>query len=461
MAFYGISVEEGLKSLGLFEDFEEKIKNISEEYIQDFTQYIDELQSYSEWLDSYQKTVLSVNKAIKNRQTKIKATDKELKNNGGLWNNLKGRRDVYTTETGYNRAKAQVTDLLAESHQNTNDTLSSEDINKHIIGLHYLEEKIMGKLYELNILIKGHRNPVTEEYAIYFHGEKHNRGYEVNRGEISSNDQAFKDSLYADLEGNLQLSFSITKKLSAASVETIANFKDSSNTNSVYQEYIEGLITEVSTFYSNIVNRGKQLLKEGSKQHLGGEKDSELDASLSAYAEQDIVLQIIDQHQQALRNFLYNNESNKILTGDRVNRGHLAEAFERLYQAHKEAQPNGPQLDYATAVQESLQNDPWYTQPDAGKVSVKSFLDRNDRQVASFSSLKNLCKNLLLVLQAIVRNEKENINKLNKTAEWWIKQKQKELEATNKKVKEDYDKLAEDFIKSSIETLNNQIKFDK
>lgn len=452
MAFYGISVEEGLKSLGLFKDFEEKIKKISEEHIKKFSEDIEELQKYSKWLEEYETTVLSINQNIENHQIKIKATNNEINNNGKTWNDLKNQIDVYITEEEYDQAKKDVEALL-ESRQKAIDGLGLDKIKEHIVSLYYLEEKIMGELYELNMFIEGHQNPVTETYVVYFRGKKHDNGNEICRGEISSKDQIFRDSLYTDLEGNLQLSYSIVKKLPSASIEIIANSENSSNINSIYQDYIDGLINEVSTTYSKIVNRARTLLKQGSKKHLGGEKDSELDAIVSAYLQRNTVQQLIDQHQQALRNFLYNNDKNTILTGDRINRGHLMEAFERLYQAHKEAQPYDPQLDYATAVQDSLQNDPWYTQGDVGRKQVKAFLDRHDRQVASFNSLKDLCNKLLSVLQDIVNNGKENINKLNDTADWWINKKESEIKTANKKITEECDKFVETTIK-----LNFKIK---
>ena len=452
MAFYGISVEEGLKSLGL-EDFKGKIKNISEEYITKFLDDIKNLQKHSEWLKKYETTVLSINQNIKNYQIKIKATDKKI-NNGKTWNDLKNRKKVYATEEEYNQAKKNVEALL-ESRQNAIDVLGLDEIKEHIVSLYYLEEKIMGELYELKMFAEGRQNPVTETYVIYFHGEKHDGGSEISRVEISSTDQTFQDNLYVDLKGNLQLSYSIVKKLSSStSVETIANSKDSSNINSIYQDYVNGLIKEVSTTYSKIVNRARMLLEQGSKKHLGGKKDSELDAIASAYLQRNTVQQLIDQHQQALRNFLYNNNNNNnektILAGDQVNRGHLMEAFERLYQAHKEAQPNDPQLDYATAVQDSLQNDPWYTQGDVAQKQVKSFLDGHDRQVASFISLRDLCNKLLSTLQDIVNNEKKNINKLNDITDWWINKNKSEIKAADKKVMEEYDKFVETTIKSNF-----------
>lgn len=74
-----------------------------------------------------------------------------------------------------------------------------------------------------------------------------------------------------------------------------------------------------------------------------------------------------------------------------VNRGHLAEAVERLIQ--------NPDLDVSTAVAESLGNLPWYYGGDVNVTQVKGIFDKRAYvQLSSLSSIVELAAELMIML---------------------------------------------------------------
>lgn len=425
MAANWISVEQVLTDSGIFKDFDEKVSNLQKKQIDELQIYLNKLQKYTERLEQ-------VNNRLK-LMRQIKSRERKLANN------------EYTA-----RGAKQVTTYVKNLKDNNRALLDNKEletfIQNELLKLMELEQQIIAALINMKLFEDGSIS-VVDAYAIYFYGEKNSNGMrEIIRGEIRSDDERFKKSLFVDSEGNINLSVSIIKELTEAEQDIIANAKNSEN--NVYQIYMDNLIREAGAFYNDIVKQIQNLLKEAKNEHLGNDKDSKLDASIQADQDKIKVEDIIAQHQENLRQFLYSNQNSSGLSKNQINRGHLAEAFERLYQAHKDANPNEPNIDYAKAVEDSLGNDPWYKQGDVGSKQVKSFFDRNNRQVASFSSLKSLCNNLIIVLESIISKQKQNTSKISETAKRYTEIQQQQLKKANQKLNNELTKMADDLVKS-------------
>lgn len=381
MSFYNdnFSVEQVLINSGIYQNFSELVQNLSEENKEKLENYLKSLKPYTEKMDAYKEYVDSlttINQKIEKKKQLIKS----------------GQEDT-TTES--------LKDLKQE-HRNLLSSKVRREMGTNLINLMELETDIIKALRKMNFIKKG--SDVTT-YVIYFYGKKNSEGgLEIIRGEIPANSDTIKNSLFVDSQGNINLRASIT--------ETIMKTQECSkvviNNDPTYQEDMNGLIKEAGSFYNDIVRKVSSLLRESKSNHLGNDKDSKLDAANSALSQQVDVEAIIKKHQNELRQQLYANERYEGQERNYINRGFLGEAFERLYQAHKEVNPKEPTIDYATALKESLGNDPWYIIGDLKTRQVKTIFDNKSRQVASFDSLAQLLKNQEKILTNIIKGEKES-----------------------------------------------------
>jgi hypothetical protein len=87
-----------------------------------------------------------------------------------------------------------------------------------------------------------------------------------------------------------------------------------------------------------------------------------------------------------------------------INRGHIAEAYERYIQdSDPFKEPNIDSDRLMGYLQESLGNDPWYARGDvnvgAKRIQVKSYFDNQDRQLASLYSIINLATSLSTIVR--------------------------------------------------------------
>lgn len=439
-----VSVEQALTDSGIFQDFENKIAALSEENIEQLTGYLNELNRYKEYLDQTGKN-FSTQTKITQRERKLAYTQQMLDQNNQDWAAMANLTGVYKTAQGFKSMSTQVKNLKVQQQNLFDSTQGLEEFIKHgLIELMNLEHEIMAALYKMNFFkqnigdsSKGH-NPIVDTYVIYFYGDKNDNGtQEIIRGQISSTDEIFMKHLVVNSAGDIELSKSIINDMMNRQHEIIANAKDSTNRDNTYQIYMDELIKEAGTFYNDIVKKVTDILKESGQTHLGNDKDSELDAAVTALSEREFVENIIEQHQENLRQFLYANEGYADSSKNRINRGHLAEAFERLYQAHKDANPGEPNIDYAAAVQESLGNDPWYMQGDVGTAQVKSFFDKSNRRVASLKSLQSLCEKLIMVLNSILNGNRENLTTIQDAAAVHYKIQAGQLAKANAKLEND------------------------
>ena len=439
-----VSVEQALTDSGIFQDFENKIAALSEENIKELTGYLDALNYYKKYLDQTGKN-FSTQTKITQRERKLAYTQQMLDQNNQDWTVMANLTGVYKTARGFKSMGTQVKNLKAQQQDLFDSTQGLEEFIKDgLIKLMNLEHEIMAALYKMNFFkqnigdsSKGH-NPIVDTYVIYFYGDKNDNGtQEIIRGQISSTDEAFMKHLVVNSVGDIELSKSIINDMMNRQHEIIANAKDPTNMDNTYQIYMDELIKEAGAFYNDIVKKVTDMLKESGQTHLGNDKDSELDAAATALSEREFVENIIEQHQENLRQFLYANEGYTGSSKNRINRGHLAEAFERLYQAHKDANPGEPNIDYATAVQESLGNDPWYMQGDVGTAQVKSFFDKSNRRVASLKSLQSLCEKLIMVLTSILSGNRENLTTIQDAAAVHYKIQAGQLAKANAKLEND------------------------
>ena len=376
------SVEQVLVNSGIYQNFSELVQNLSKKNKKKLRNYLRSLESYIEKMQGYKEYETVVANINQQREKKTK----QLKSSKG--------NTTTTSSVGLTGLK--------QRHSASLSSYNRQRIKTDFIKLMKLEMNIINTLRKMGFIEKG--SAVTT-YVIYFYGEKNSEGgLEIIRGEIPINSEIIKDSLFVDSQGNINLGASITKAI----METQKYSKIVINNDTTYQEDMDGLIEEAGSFYNDIVKKVSSRLKESKSNHLGNDKDSELDAANSALSQQVNVEAIIEEHQKELRQQLYANERYEDQKRNYINRGFLSEAFERLYQAHKKANPNEPTIDYATALKESLGNDPWYITGDVGPTQVKAFFDNAPRQVASFNSLVQLLENLKEILKNIIEGEKES-----------------------------------------------------
>lgn len=454
-----VSVEQALTDSGLFQDFENKVSLLTEENIIQLTVYLDQLKYYSKHLTLASDSI-SLQAQIAKKEKKLTHTQKALDSNNGDWSVVANLTDVYKSARSFRSMTTQVQNLKSHWDEINKNSQLESFIKRELINLMQLEHDIMAALYQMNFFkqnvgdAKGH-NPIVDEYVIYFYGDTNSDGTkEIIRGRVASDDEVLMKNLVVNSSGDIELSKSIIQDMLNMEHEVIANAKDPANTDNTYQTYMDELIKESGAFYNDIVKKVSSLLKESKGMHLGNDKDSDLDAAAIALSEKDLVDNIIEEHQNNLRQFLYYDQAYDGALKNRINRGHFAEAFERLYQAHKDANPGEPNIDYATIVQESLGNDPWYMQGDVGTSQVKSFFDKSNRRVASFKSLSSLCEKLIVVLSSILSGNKQNLIGIQKVAERHCQIQKSQLDKANTKLQDDYcfqvaDKLVSQVLKKS------------
>lgn len=316
-----------------------------------------------------------------------------------------------STKAEYGRKLSELL-LLTKSHK--------AKLNQKIIYAFKLEHKILD--------ILSNNQTQTALFSIYFYGEN---PQEIMRGEIKTSDLYNSKYLYVDNAGNIKLSAKVIQAEGLFSKITSSRSIDGVISDVVWDEMLaidlEALVNETYSFLKDVQNKYQEIKDTASKKHLGNELDALHDVTRKFSEESNAIMSLIEEKQAAMYNYLFYDQGKK--PAGRLNRGHLAEAYEHIYQARLA----GREVPSAyEALQRSLGDDPWYIGGDVGNVQVKAFFDNNDRHIASYTSIISLGKTLVQVVkntinalqeittagtERILLKQQSNFNKANKILE--------------------------------------------
>lgn len=244
----------------------------------------------------------------------------------------------------------------------------------------------------------------TTDYAIYFKGEKD----QTYRGSISReelHEGEFRKYISVDRNnGAVMLKKEITKFLQDSGKASAITH------NEVYSAIIKIAIQEITE-----IRLQKEMVRAvASTEHLGRNQDNRLDASEAVALSESAIMALYARYSNIAWETIQsqNPDAQKSIWAQiygAINRGHIAEAYERYIQdSDPFEEPNIDSDRLMKYLQESLGNDPWYARGDVNlekqRIQVKSYFDNKDRQLASLYSIINLATSL----STIIRNGLES-----------------------------------------------------
>ena len=261
--------------------------------------------------------------------------------------------------------------------------------------------KLIWDLYEQEQVILSllNKNSQTTEYSIYFFGDGDK---EVFRGTVSTEElhQHYGDMVYIADNGAVMLKKNIVEYLKSEEKSSLVNFN-------IYDEIIKIAIQEITE-----IRTKQEILRQlSSMEHLGDQRDNQYDAGLAVeFSEQDIMALYARYAGIAIETIRKTdpNSQNRVWSQiyAAINRGHIAEAYERYYQSDFDSETIQPEV-LKGFLAESLGNDPWYSRGDVNATQVKSFFDSQDRRMASLSSIISLATSLSILLKKGIKEYKE------------------------------------------------------
>lgn len=404
---FGVSVEEAMTRSGIVDEIVKVLSNMDEAQ-----QKV--LENASNNLEAYLKSIIALKEKV---IAETRLTKEYLKKSQQL------KRE--TSRVEYAR-KLSEQKLLLDSHK--------AKMNQYILSAFKIEHKI------LDIITGGKTE--TASYAIYFYGSKSG---EIIRGEVSAKDLYKSDYIYVDDKGNLKLSAKIIKAESSF-MKTISSLQDGSISTATYDRNLaadlEALTAETYSFLKSVQEKYSKIRAVATNRHLGLADDALHDVTRDITQNSNKIFSLIQEKTADMYNFFFLNQGSR--PKGRINRGHLAEAYERLLYARL-AGREAP--SYYDALKQSLGNDPWYIAGDVGDTQVKAFFDKNDRAIASYSSIIALGQTLL----GIIRSTKEAIQDIKMRGVQRLKDKEsaKWLKA---------DQELEERVRDEIENLLDLLK---
>lgn len=241
----------------------------------------------------------------------------------------------------------------------------------------------------------------TTDYAIYFTG-KNNYTYRgtISREELHS--EKFKSYISVGRNGAVMLKKEITQFLQEQEQEG----KASPITNTeVYNTIIKIAIEEITA-----IRLQKEMIRAiAETEHLYGERDNRFDALEAVGLSEGAIMALYSRYSNIAWETIWQQNSNvqkSVWTQiyGAINRGHIAEAYERYVQdSNPFEEPNINPNRLMEYLQESLGNDPWYARGDVNvggkRIQVKSYFDNQDRQLASLFSIINLATSLSTIVR--------------------------------------------------------------
>lgn len=238
---------------------------------------------------------------------------------------------------------------------------------------------------------------------------------------IVASDLYASDYLQVNNQGNLMLSQQVTQ-----AKELLKDTEDLSQNEQALKD-LDELVKTMMAFFRELSSEYNKIKAEATKKHLGYEKDRIHDVLLEMQKNNEIK-ETFNERVNRMREFLF--AGGKIGLGGRINRGHIVEAYRHLQQARQ----NGDSISYYKALQLALNDDPWYIGGDVGSTQVKAFFDKNDRQIATYSSIVSLGHKLVNMIKNVAKTTFDKIRQLGeqrikgKDAMAW-RQSDKELQA--------------------------------
>ena len=307
--------------------------------------------------------------------------------------------------------------------------------------------KLIWDLYEQEQVILSllNKNSQTTEYSIYFFGDGDK---EVLRGTISTEElhQHYGDMVYIADNGAVMLKKNIVEYLKEEGKSSLVNFN-------IYDEIIKIAIQEITE-----IRTKQEILRQiSSMEHLGDQRDNQYDAGLAVeFSEQDIMALYSRYAGIAIGTVRKtdSNSQNRVWSQiyAAINRGHIAEAYERYYQSDFDSETIQPEV-LQGFLAESLGNDPWYSRGDVNATQVKSFFDSQDRKMASLSSIISLATSLSILLKRGIKEYKE----IMKPSEKSLKAMDKTLATQRKKMDAMASTMHTKVFQNAMQELENMI----
>lgn len=358
-SLFGVSVEEALTRSGIIDAIVEHLSTMSDMERQ-------ALEKDGDVLEQHLKTITTLKSQI---SQEIKLTKEYLRKSTQL--------KKVSSQTEYAR-KLVEQNILLDSHQ--------KQINNEILAAFKLEHKILDTMSD--------GKTKTASYAIYFYGSQSG---EIIRGEIKSEDLYDSKYLFVDNKGNIKISAQIIKA-EKSFMQTTSSMKDGSLSTDAWDMNLaadlEALTKETYTFLKVIQDKYKDIKALASDIHLGLARDALYDTSRQTTEDAHEIFNLIQEKSISMYNYFFYKKEQR--PPGRLNRGHLAEAYERILQARMAGKTAPSPYE---ALKQSLGDDPWYIAGDVGDVQVKTFFDKQDRRVASYSSIISLGYTLISIIK--------------------------------------------------------------
>ena len=323
----------------------------------------------------------------------------ELKSNWDLYKNLsqQKRTSQSADETNFLKTQYRAYNTLDSwmSYNNISAVLEQKGSELQLDALQTTIENLIMEIYNLiqEILVQMNPQSETTDYAIYFSNNNTTYRGVVSRDELHNG--AYNKYVYIGSNGAIMMKKEITKLLLQDKEKTsaITNME-------VYQGIIKIAIEEIMS-----IRLQRQMLTDfAAGHHLGAHKDNIYDAGETVALTEDEIMALYARYsniaQQAVGSSGASAKNTWTQIYAAINRGHIAEAYERYIQdsdANKE--PNIEPERLRSYLEESLGNDPWYSQGDVNSTQVKSFFDNQDRKMASLFSIITLATSVSNIIK--------------------------------------------------------------
>lgn len=238
----------------------------------------------------------------------------------------------------------------------------------------------------------------TTDYAIYFKGAKD----QTYRGSVS------REELHG---GELRKYISVGRNGAVMLKKEITQFlQDSGKASVITHNEIYSAIIKIAIEEITEIRLQKEMVRAiASTEHLGRSQDNRLDAGEAVALSESSIMALYARYSNIAWETIQsqNTDAQKSMWTQiygAINRGHIAEAYERYIQdSDPFKEPNIDSDRLMGYLQESLGNDPWYARGDvnvgAKRIQVKSYFDNQDRQLASLYSIINLATSLSTIVR--------------------------------------------------------------
>lgn len=312
-----------------------------------------------------------------------------------LINETKQQQASYYAQSSLRRSMTDwqgLTAALGDQMKQNQQQISLMNARQVTVELYILEREI------IQLLIGD--AAATTEYAVYYYGDK--KQTSIVRQSLSAEKLYRSEYLTINKNGNLML------KRQAVFDKNV--WSDNSGPDEITKAYksgvgqltvFEDMMGIISAYFEDLEKQYDRLSKIASKEHLGYERDAQYD-TLRAMVTQWGSMSTFNSGQEAnalkfIQIMLPEGAglSAAVKVSQRINKGHLIEAFERIYQNYLTTGRTGDITGdaFMTALQESLGHDPWYAKGDVGSTQVKSFLnDSTEIRIASLYSIVELAR---------------------------------------------------------------------